>query len=220
MLYARASAVRLPVATGSVDAVVACLVFEHLPDHVAPLQEVARVLRPGGRFVWCLNHPLLQTPDRVDRRPHPRRAVLAGRALSRRRREPRRVGARSRASLRPPPARPICEHDDRIRAAALPHGRTGAAAGIPGAGPRIRGRGVDPRLLVLVAERPGNGPMSLASTNVIRSTITGTTVPRRRPAPARAAAGVLLVCYLGAAGLNNPRLPRHRHRREGRDPRR
>jgi SAM-dependent methyltransferase len=60
--YARASAVRLPVATASMDAVVACLVFEHLPDHVAPLREVARVLRPGGRFVWCLNHPLLQTP--------------------------------------------------------------------------------------------------------------------------------------------------------------
>ena len=60
--YARASAERLPVATASVDGVVACLVFEHLPDHVPPLQEVARVLRPGGRFVWCLNHPLLQTP--------------------------------------------------------------------------------------------------------------------------------------------------------------
>jgi len=60
--YGRAAAERLPVATGSIDAVVACLVFEHLPDHEAPLREVARVLRPGGRFVWCLNHPLLQTP--------------------------------------------------------------------------------------------------------------------------------------------------------------
>ena len=35
--YGRAAAERLPVATGSVDAVVACLVFEHLPDHEAPL---------------------------------------------------------------------------------------------------------------------------------------------------------------------------------------
>ncbi|MDQ1465602.1 MAG: hypothetical protein QOH10_17 [Actinomycetota bacterium] len=60
--YARAAAERLPVATASVDAVVACLVFEHLPDHGAPLLEVARVLRPGGRFVLLLNHPLLQTP--------------------------------------------------------------------------------------------------------------------------------------------------------------
>jgi SAM-dependent methyltransferase len=28
----------------------------------AALSEAARVLRPGGRFVFCLNHPLLQTP--------------------------------------------------------------------------------------------------------------------------------------------------------------
>jgi SAM-dependent methyltransferase len=61
--YARGRAEALPVATASVDAVVACLVFEHLPDHTVPLGEVARVLRPGGRFVWCLNHPLLQTPN-------------------------------------------------------------------------------------------------------------------------------------------------------------
>ncbi len=60
--YARAAAERLPVATASMDAVVACLVFEHLPDHTAPLREVARVLRTGGRFVLLLNHPLLQTP--------------------------------------------------------------------------------------------------------------------------------------------------------------
>lgn len=61
--FTRGRAEALPIATASVDAVVACLVFEHLPDHVGPLREVARVLRPGGRFVWCLNHPLLQTPN-------------------------------------------------------------------------------------------------------------------------------------------------------------
>jgi SAM-dependent methyltransferase len=61
--YARAGAARLPFPDASFDAVVACLVFEHLTDHVPPLREVARVLRPGGRFVWCLNHPLLQTPN-------------------------------------------------------------------------------------------------------------------------------------------------------------
>ena len=60
--YARAGAGALPVADGSVDAVVACLVFEHIDDADAALAEVGRVLAPGGRFLFFLNHPLLQTP--------------------------------------------------------------------------------------------------------------------------------------------------------------
>ena len=32
------------------------------PDVDAAIAEVARVLRPGGRFLFFLNHPLLQTP--------------------------------------------------------------------------------------------------------------------------------------------------------------
>jgi SAM-dependent methyltransferase len=60
--YVRAEAVRLPVATGSFDAVVACLVFEHIDALDEAIGEVARALRPGGRFVLFLNHPLLQTP--------------------------------------------------------------------------------------------------------------------------------------------------------------
>ena len=53
----------LPVADASFDAVVVCLVLEHVDALDASLTEVARVLRPGGRFVFFLNHPLLQTPD-------------------------------------------------------------------------------------------------------------------------------------------------------------
>ena len=45
------------------DAVVACLVFEHIDEVDAAIAEVARVLMPGGRFCFFLNHPLLQTPD-------------------------------------------------------------------------------------------------------------------------------------------------------------
>ena len=41
---------------------VACLVFEHIQAVDAAIAEVARVLRPGGRFIFLLNHPLLQTP--------------------------------------------------------------------------------------------------------------------------------------------------------------
>jgi ubiquinone/menaquinone biosynthesis C-methylase UbiE len=60
--YARAAAEHLPVARGSVDAVVACLVFEHIDGVDEAIAEVARVVVPGGRFVLLLNHPLLQTP--------------------------------------------------------------------------------------------------------------------------------------------------------------
>lgn len=61
-LYARSLAEPLPFASGSFDAVVACLVFEHIDDCVAAINEVARVLAPGGVFCFFLNHPLLQTP--------------------------------------------------------------------------------------------------------------------------------------------------------------
>ena len=47
---------------GSFDAVVACLVFEHITAVEAAIAEVARVLAPGGVFLFLLNHPLLQAP--------------------------------------------------------------------------------------------------------------------------------------------------------------
>jgi SAM-dependent methyltransferase len=43
--------------------VVACLVFEHIREVDSAIAEVARVLEPGGRFLFFLNHPLLQTPS-------------------------------------------------------------------------------------------------------------------------------------------------------------
>ena len=61
--YARAGAAALPFASGSFDAAVACLVFEHITEVDAAIAEVARVLAPGGRFLFLLNHPLLQTPN-------------------------------------------------------------------------------------------------------------------------------------------------------------
>lgn len=60
--YLQAGADRLPFADSSVDGAVACLVFEHIDALDEAISEVARILRPGGRFLFLLNHPLLQTP--------------------------------------------------------------------------------------------------------------------------------------------------------------
>jgi SAM-dependent methyltransferase len=61
--YIRSGAAALPFADASFDVAVACLVFEHIREVDAAIAEVARVLRPGGRFAFFLNHPLLQTPN-------------------------------------------------------------------------------------------------------------------------------------------------------------
>lgn len=60
--YCRGSASSLPFRSNGFDGAVACLVFEHIDDIDAAFAEIARVLEPGGRFLFLLNHPLLQTP--------------------------------------------------------------------------------------------------------------------------------------------------------------
>ena len=61
-VYSQGDAAALPFADGAFDAAIACLVFEHLEDPDSALAEVSRVLRVGGRFLFMLNHPLLQAP--------------------------------------------------------------------------------------------------------------------------------------------------------------
>ncbi len=60
--YVRGGAAVLPFADGSFDAAVACLVFEHIDELDEAIAEVSRVLLPGGRFCFFLNHPVLQMP--------------------------------------------------------------------------------------------------------------------------------------------------------------
>ena len=60
--FLRSMAEGLPFSDRSFDAVVACLVFEHIEAMDEAVAEVARVLVNGGRFAFFLNHPLIQTP--------------------------------------------------------------------------------------------------------------------------------------------------------------
>ena len=62
-VYLSSGAAALPFPDATFDTVVACLVFEHIEAVDEAIGEVARVLEPGGRFLFFLNHPLLQTPD-------------------------------------------------------------------------------------------------------------------------------------------------------------
>ena len=50
VLVGRSDAAALPFSNGSFDAVVACLVFEHIEAVDEAIHEVGRVLRPGGRL--------------------------------------------------------------------------------------------------------------------------------------------------------------------------
>jgi SAM-dependent methyltransferase len=54
---ARADATRLPVPDGSLDAAIAVMVHTDLHAYPPVLDEIARVLRPGGRFVHVGVHP-------------------------------------------------------------------------------------------------------------------------------------------------------------------
>ncbi|MFK8023725.1 MAG: class I SAM-dependent methyltransferase [Ilumatobacter sp.] len=63
--YARAGAAELPFPDASFDTAVACLVFAHIDDVDEAIAEVARVLEPGGSFLFFLNHPILQAPGSV-----------------------------------------------------------------------------------------------------------------------------------------------------------
>jgi SAM-dependent methyltransferase len=60
--FARARAQEIPCRGNAFDAVVMCLALEHIDPFEPVIQEVARVLEPGGRFVLILSHPLLQAP--------------------------------------------------------------------------------------------------------------------------------------------------------------
>jgi len=50
---------KLPYEDDSFDDAVASLVFHYLEDWTQPLAEVRRIIKPGGRLILSLNHPIL-----------------------------------------------------------------------------------------------------------------------------------------------------------------
>jgi ubiquinone/menaquinone biosynthesis C-methylase UbiE len=52
----------LPYPDGAFDDVIASLVLHYLEDWTAPLAELRRVLRPGGRLICSVDHPLQGHP--------------------------------------------------------------------------------------------------------------------------------------------------------------
>ena len=49
----------LPFADGAFDDVIVSLVLHYLRDWTAPLAELRRVLKPGGRLILSVNHPIM-----------------------------------------------------------------------------------------------------------------------------------------------------------------
>ena len=54
----RAPVEALPIPNGACGAVLGLCVFDAIPDARAAAAEVARVLAPGGRWVFAVNHPM------------------------------------------------------------------------------------------------------------------------------------------------------------------
>lgn len=60
IVYVQGAAEEIPFRTRGFDGVVCSLVIEHCFDVDRVLEEVARVLAPGGQFLLLINHPLYQ----------------------------------------------------------------------------------------------------------------------------------------------------------------
>lgn len=63
LAYLQGAGEALPFVDDSFDGAFCCLSIEHADDADLVLEEVARVLCPGGRFLLLINHPMYQGPE-------------------------------------------------------------------------------------------------------------------------------------------------------------
>ena len=146
--YARAAADALPVPPTPFDAVVACLVFEHIARRRRrDRRGRPRVLRPGGRFLFFLNHPLLQTPNSgwIDDQvlDPPEQYWRIGRYLV----EDVTIEEVEKDVFIPFIHRPLSRYVNALASGGPrdpAHGRAGPAARLPRPGRRVRGGRDDP----------------------------------------------------------------------------
>jgi len=61
--FLQAAGEELPFANRSFDGILCCLAIEHADEPERVLEEAARLLAPGGRFLLLVNHPMYQGPD-------------------------------------------------------------------------------------------------------------------------------------------------------------
>jgi SAM-dependent methyltransferase len=74
----RGDGTRLPLGSGSIDQVVSFETIEHVPDAVAFVLEVRRVLKPGGRLVLSTPNRAFGPPERHAANPFHVREFTAG----------------------------------------------------------------------------------------------------------------------------------------------
>ncbi len=139
----------------------ACLVFEHIHEVDAAIAEVGRVLRPGGRFCFFLNHPLLQTPGSgwIDDQvlDPPEQYWRIGPYLV----EDETIEEVEKGVFIPFIHRPLSRYVNAMaepRAAHRADGGARPAAGLPGPRPGVRRRRHDP-----AAALPAGGPARMTT---------------------------------------------------------
>jgi SAM-dependent methyltransferase len=70
LVAVQADAASLPVATGATSTVVACMSLQDIDDLRGAVDEIARILRPGGHLCMAIVHPFSSAEDPATMHTH------------------------------------------------------------------------------------------------------------------------------------------------------